>query len=107
MTGTGSIHGIPVALPKLTSFLSCIEDSEKFVEQVIRVIQNEDTKPTKTTESDVDFDLERKDFSTNLNNLRRGNIRLGALCDDKGIDTRTKREYPHRKTVTHGETNLY
>ena len=95
--GVGDIHGIPAALPELTSLVSLMY--EKLAEDAFRATMKGNAKQEKASDNDTDIELERKamdaklhKMDTQLNNLRRDNLRLAQMCADNGLDTRTKRE---------------
>ena len=88
--GAGAIHGIPAALPELTSLVSHMH--EKLAEDAFRATMKGHAKPAKASDNDTDIELERKVMDTKLNNLRRDNIRLAGICAKHGLDTRTRSE---------------
>jgi hypothetical protein len=95
--GTGSIKGIPSALPELATLISRVQ--EKFAEEAIPTIQKTGHKTTKNVEHDVESELEHKHFKTHLNDMKRENERLLLICQHKGVDTRTKRQKDDAKEL--------
>ena len=91
-SGFGVIHGVPSAAPEVTDVITRLK--EKHAEEAIRAIWKQGVKDGKardTSENDVDSDSERKS-NQELNDMKRENKRLLTICQNKGIDTRTRRE---------------
>ena len=99
--GTGSIKGIPSALPELAALISRVQ--EKFAEEAIRTIQKAGQKVAKNAEHDVESEIERKHFKTQLNDMKCENERLLLICQYKGVDTRTKRQKDAAKELQQDE----
>jgi hypothetical protein len=49
-------------------------------------------KDTKTQDTDVDFDVERKMFRDEIKSLERERTRLEQLCRNAKVDTHTRKE---------------
>ena len=99
--GTGSIKGIPSALNELAALISRVQ--EKFTEEAIRTIQKAGQKVAKNAEHDVESEIERKHFKTQLNDMKCENERLLLICQYKGVDTRTKRQKDAAKELQQDE----
>ncbi len=96
-TGAGSIHGIPAALPELTSLVSHMH--EKLAEDTFRTTMKGNAKAAKASDTEADFEQELKAMDTKihnmdfkLNNLRRDHLRLSGICANHGLDTHTRCE---------------